>query len=310
MEQAGAGRFAPSPSGDLHLGNLRTALLAWLAARSSGRSFLVRMEDLDRDRTVPGAAERQLADLAALGLDWDGPVVFQSQRLGLYDGAVARLAEAGLTYPCFCTRREIREAASAPQAAGAGELVAPEGAYPGTCWGLSAAERQDRIASGRPPAIRLRADLAVETIRDALHAEVTGVVDDLVLVRGDGTPAYNLAVVVDDADQGIDQVVRGDDLLASAPRQAHLARLLGLPIPAYGHVPLALNRAGQRLAKRDGAVTLAELAALGVGAEEVLARLAVSCGLARAGERVAAADLIDRFAWSRLVKEPWVVDPA
>jgi glutamyl-tRNA synthetase len=226
------GRFAPSPTGDLHLGNLRTALLAWLFARSAGASFLMRMEDLDTGRVRPGAEERQLADLRAIGIDWDGPVVRQSERLDLYAGALERLD----TYPCFCTRAEIREAASAPHG--------PVGAYPGTCRELSERERAEREAAGRPPALRVRAD---------------GTVDDFVVRRGDGAFAYNLAVVVDDAEMGVDQVVRGDDLADSTPRQVWLARALGLPVPDYVHVPLVVGPDGARLAKRHGAVTLREL---------------------------------------------------
>lgn len=291
-----AGRFAPSPSGDLHLGNLRTALLAWLFARSTGRRFLVRVEDLDRVR--PGAEERQLADLAALGLDWDGDVVHQSARLPLYDAAIARLQRAGLTYECFCTRKEILNAAAAPHA--------PDGAYPGTCRDLTDAEREQRRATGRRPALRLRAGTDKFTVDDELHGRYTGAVDDLVLRRGDGIPAYNLAVVVDDAAQGIDQVVRGDDLLSSAPRQAYLAGLLGLPAPTYAHVPLALNAEGKRLAKRDGAVTLADQAALGRTPADVLAALARSLGMAAAGETVTLTRLLDRWNPDDLPADPWI----
>jgi glutamyl-tRNA synthetase len=229
------GRFAPSPTGDLHLGNLRTALLAWLWARTGGGRFLVRMEDLDRGRVREQFYDRQLRDLAAIGLDWDGPVVRQSERTELYEDAIARLD----TYPCWCTRAEIREAASAPH----GEL--PEGAYPGTCRDLSSAEQAERAAGGRPAALRLRVE------------GVPGV-DDFVLRRGDGAFAYNLAVVVDDADQGVNHVVRGHDLEDSTPRQLLLMRLLGLPEPEYHHVPLILGPDGKRLAKRHGAVTLEE----------------------------------------------------
>jgi glutamyl-tRNA synthetase len=247
------GRFAPSPTGTLHLGNLRTALLAWLFARSTGSPFLVRMEDLDTARVRPGSAEEQLSDLAAIGLDWDGDVVFQSQRLDLYAGAIARLRDAGRVYECFCTRAEIRAAASAPH----GPL--PEGAYPGTCLRLSDAERAERRAAGRPPALRVRADAATVTFEDRLRGSQEGVVDDFVVRRNDGAPAYNLAVVVDDADQGVDEVVRGADLVGSTPRQLLLYRLLGLPAPAYAHVPLVLGPDGARLAKRHGDVTLREV---------------------------------------------------
>jgi glutamyl-tRNA synthetase len=305
----GAGRFAPSPSGDLHVGNLRTALLAWLFARSTGRRFLIRMEDLDR--VQPGAGVRQLADLVALGLDWDGPVVYQSDRNGFYDEAMGRLTSQGLTYECFCTRREIREAASAPHR---DPLVAADGSYPGTCRKLSVAEAAERRAAGRQGALRLRAGVPQWTIRDDLLGPFTGVVDDVVLRRNDGVAAYNLAVVVDDAAQGVDQIVRGDDLLTSAPRQAYLASLLGLPAVTYAHVPLALNTAGRRLAKRDGAVTLADLFTGGRTPREVLGTIAVSLGLADAGdqvvdEAVSPSGLLARFDPDRLPRTPWIVDP-
>jgi glutamyl-tRNA synthetase len=248
-----AGRFAPSPTGVLHLGNLRTALLAWLFARSAGSQFLVRMEDLDTGRVRPGLAEQQLADLVAVGLDWDGPVVAQSARHSLYDAALAVLQEQRLLYECYCTRAEIREAASAAH----GPL--PEGAYPGTCLRLSASELAEKRASGRPPALRVRAGGASVDFDDRLLGRISGVVDDFVVRRGDGAFAYNLAVVVDDAEQGVEEVVRGSDLADSTPRQLWLARALGLPEPSHAHVPLVLGPDGTRLAKRHGDVTLREL---------------------------------------------------
>ncbi len=248
------GRFAPSPTGTLHLGNLRTALLAWLFARSAGSRFLVRMEDLDTSRVRPGVAEEQLADLAAVGLDWDDEVAYQSARQDRYVAAIEDLRAGGRLYECFCTRAEIREAASAPH----GPL--PEGHYPGTCLRLTEAERQERRAM-RPPALRVRADGARVGFADRLHGQVEGVVDDFVVRRNDGAVAYNLAVVVDDAAQGVEEVVRGDDLLDSTPRQLFLARMLGLPGPSHAHVPLVLGPDGARLAKRHGAVTLREVPA-------------------------------------------------
>jgi glutamyl-tRNA synthetase len=283
-----AGRFAPSPSGDLHVGNLRTALLAWLCARQSGRDFLLRVEDLDRVRE--GAEQRQLDDLAALGLDWDGPVVRQSERARLYDAALASLAGRGLVFECFCTRREIHDAPSAPHG--------PPGSYPGTCRDLTETEREVRRRE-RPAALRLRAGVATFTIEDSLHGTYEGPVDDLVLRRGDGAIAYNLAVVVDDAHQGIDQVVRGDDLLSSAPRQAYLATLLAATPPTYVHVPLALNAAGHRLAKRDGAVTLRDLGPATFGI------IAASLRLTGATP----ADLVADFDVTRIPRAPWVFVP-
>ncbi len=284
----GAGRFAPSPSADLHIGNLRTAVLAWLFARAGGRRFLIRVEDLD-DRTHPEIADRQLADLAAIGVSWDEPPEWQSQHPQRYEAVIEGLAARDLVYECFCSRKEILEAPRAPHA--------PEGAYPGTCRDLSAAQRAERRESGRPPALRLRADTDEFTVTDLVHGRYSGVVDDFVLRRGDGVPAYNLAVVVDDAHSGIDQVVRGDDLLSSSPRQAYLAGLLGYPQPVYAHVPLALNVEGKRLAKRDGAVTLAEL-----GIERAWALITGSLGWPAADM----AGLLNRFDPAALPREPWI----
>lgn len=291
LEGMAAGRFAPSPSGDLHIGNLRTAVLAWLFARSTGRSFLIRIEDLDR--VQPGAAERQLADLAGLGLTWDGEPMLQSSRRDRYDAAIELLIAAGRTFECFCTRREIQEAPSAPHL--------PPGAYPGTCRELSDADRAARRAE-RSPAIRLRSEVSEWTVSDLLHGTVTAAEDDLVLRRNDGIAAYNLAVVVDDAVQGIDQVVRGDDLLTSAPRQAYLATLLGVEPPCYAHVPLALNADGKRLAKRDGAVTYGELTKRGV---DVLGLIAASLALdGRTPE-----ELLQQFDPAKLLRDPWIFTP-
>lgn len=292
-----AGRFAPSPTGPLHVGNLRTALVAWLAARADGSAFGLRVDDLD-----PGARRAheagQLADLAAVGVEWDGPIVRQSERREHYAAALAALEGTGRTYECFCTRREVLEAARAPH----GE--APEGAYPGTCRDLTAAERARRRAEGRPPALRLRAGGERIAVTDALAGPYEGAVDDLVLRRNDGLPAYNLTVVVDDAAQGVAQVVRGDDLLSSTPRQVLLARLLGLPVPAYLHVPLVVGADGARLAKRDGAVTLADLAAGGVRVEAVRDALVASLGPAVAVGPDGRPDPAT-FVPDRLPPRPW-----
>lgn len=284
----GAGRFAPSPSADLHIGNLRTAVLAWLFARSTGRRFLVRVEDLD-DRTHDDVARRQLADLAALGLTWDEPPQWQSAHPERYDAVIDSLAREGLVYECFCSRKEILSAPRAPHT--------PEGAYPGTCRELTTAQLDDRRGTGRPPALRLRSDRGQFTVTDVLHGEYTGLVDDFVLRRGDGVAAYNLAVVVDDAASGIDQVVRGDDLLPSSPRQAYLASLLGFPQPVYAHVPLALNEDGKRLAKRDGDVTLRDL-----GVDRVLALITGSLGWP-ADDMEA---LLRQFDPAELPRQPWI----
>jgi glutamyl-tRNA synthetase len=284
------GRFAPSPTGTLHLGNLRTALLAWLFARSQDARFLVRMEDLDTGRVRRHFEDEQLHDLAALGLDWDGPVVRQSERLELYEEALDRLRAQGLIYECWCTRREIREAASAPH----GDV--PDGAYPGTCLALTERERAERRASGRAPALRVAAGGARVGFRDRIAGEQEGVVDDFVVRRNDGAIAYNMAVVVDDAEQGIGEVVRGADLLDSTPRQLWLPERLGLPAPRHAHVPLMLGPDGERLAKRHGAVTLADRAALGETPDDVRATLAASVGLCAPGERITTAELVERFS--------------
>ena len=283
-----AGRFAPSPSADLHIGNLRTAVLAWLFARSSGRRFLIRIEDLD-DRTLEDVGLRQLAHLAAIGVTWDAEPTWQSHQPQRYADVIDSLVERGLVFDCFCSRREILEAPRAPHA--------PEGAYPGSCRDLTDSERAERLAAGRPPALRLRADVSEYTVTDLLHGDYTGVVDDFVLRRGDGVPAYNLAVVVDDAASGVDQVVRGDDLLASAPRQAYLASLLGHAPPVYAHVPLALNAEGKRLAKRDGAVTLAEL-----GVPTAFRLITESLGWPSSDMD----ELLERFDPATLPRTPWV----
>jgi len=297
-----AGRFAPSPSADLHIGNLRTAVLAWLFARSTGRRFLMRVDDLD-DRTFTEIANRQLDDLAAIGLTWDEPAEWQTQHSDRYDAAIAGLSDRGLLYECYCSRKDIAQAPRAPHA--------PEGAYPGTCRDLTDAERSDRRAQlGRPPALRLRTEAGAElpappavtyTVHDLLHGDYTGIVDDFVVRRGDGVPAYNLAVVVDDAAQDIDQVVRGDDLLPSSPRQAYLARLLGYPEPTYAHVALVLNEDGARLAKRDGAITLAE-----IGVERALAQIAESLGYT--GGTVE--QMLTQFKPGALPRHPWIYRPA
>ncbi|WP_423919538.1 tRNA glutamyl-Q(34) synthetase GluQRS [Candidatus Poriferisodalis sp.] len=301
------GRWAPSPTGDLHLGNLRTALLAWLFARSAGGRLLWRFEDLD-SAVRPQFYESQLRDVAAVGLDWDGEPIRQSNRIDVYLDAIANLRQRGLTYECFCTRREIAEAVVAPHG------PSPEGAYPGTCRRLTRSQLSQRRGEGRPPAIRLRVDAPDTqhlelTVADRQLGSYTGIVDDFVIQRGDGTSAYNLAVVVDDAAQGVNQVVRGDDLLPSTPRQVHLARLLGLDPPECVHVPLVLGPQGRRLAKRDGAVTLADRLALGEAPLYVLNLLLTSLGL----EPVTTVDdlpaLAERFDPTALPTQPWVWTP-
>jgi len=296
------GRFAPSPTGPLHLGNARTALLSWLAARACGGTYVMRLEDLDLPRVRPGAEEGILADLLWLGLDWDeGPDVGgpfgpyrQSERMDLYALALARLREGKLAYPCFCSRAEVQAAAQAPHG------PFDEGPrYPGTCRDLEPAEVRRR-AQSRPPAWRLRVEEGEVVFFDLVHgpqrrnvAEETG---DFVIARADGVPAYQLAVVVDDAAMGVTEVVRGDDLLGSTARQLLLYRALELEAPRFAHVPLLLGEDGARLAKRHGAPTLSALRERGADPRGVAGLLAGLSGLAPRGTRLHPRDLVAGFS--------------
>lgn len=276
-------------------------MLAWLVARASGRRFLLRVEDIDEQRCRPEHAARQLADLRAVGLDWDDEPVWQTTRLEAYREALGTLTSAGHTYECYCSRREIREAQSAPHGAA--------GRYPGTCRELSTGQRdQRRRSSGRPPAIRLRGADAERGWDDLVLGAQRGVVDDVVLQRWDGALAYNLAVVVDDLWQDVDQVVRGDDLVDQTATQILLTELLGTasggPIE-YGHVPLVVNARGERLAKRDGAVTLTDLTAAGVSADQVVENLLGSFGAAVPAGARSLADAVQSFDLSALPRAPW-----
>ena len=282
------GRFAPSPTGPLHLGNLRTALIAWCCARSTGSEFLIRIEDLDTGRRRAGSGEQQLGDLAAIGIEWDQAVVVQSEREQLYSDALETLRADGLLYECWCTRAEIREASSAPHGSPT--------SYPGSCRELNAAELTLRRESGRSPALRVRADEAEVDFFDRVHGQIRGTVDDFVVARQDGAFAYQLAVVVDDAAQSIDEVVRGDDLLESTAAQCWLQAKLGLPRPSYVHVPLMRDGDGERMSKRDQSLTLAGQAALGLGAEQVRDHLAASIGLSEVGELLTGEQLVSRFS--------------
>jgi glutamyl-tRNA synthetase len=282
------GRFAPSPTGSLHVGNLRTALFAWLLARSAGDAFRLRMEDLDRVTAAPEHERAQQADLAAVGVDWDGDVWRQSERFDRYEAALAELHHAGLTYECYCSRREIRQSVAAPHDDGGLR-------YPGRCRRLTTSQRARRRTE-RAPAIRFRAESdRVVVVDDVVVGPVEGRASDVVLRRNDGVPAYNLAVVVDDAAAGIDVVARGDDLLPSTPSQIAIGLALGLPAPRYAHVPLVVGPDGKRLAKRDGAITLPELSNRGLGVEAVRSALAVTLGIAELGERVSPGELVGRF---------------
>ena len=263
------GRFAPSPTGELHVGNLRTAIAAWASATFAGGEFLIRWEDLDQFNSSTEHSVTQLRDLTAMGITFHREPVTQSQRFAMYHDAINNLVERGLTYECFCSRKDIREAVSAPH----GSVLV----YPGTCRDLTETQREER-RQVRPGALRLRADGITASFTDYLHGEVTGIVDDVVLRRNDGIPSYNIAVVVDDASQGVTEVVRGDDLLDITPTQVYLQSLLGYRTPVYGHVPLVIGTDGERLAKRHGAVTLSDLAEYGITASQVRDELWRSLG--------------------------------
>lgn len=275
MSRSGFGRFAPSPSGVMHFGNLRTAVAAYLFAKSSGREFLVRIEDIDTGRSRSDFAAQALEDLTALGLLSDERVVYQSQRHELYQAALEQLVKKGLVYECYCSRADVAAAASAPHG--------KPGIYPGICRDLSDSERVEKraalAAQGRKPALRLRAPQGVEyTVHDSLLGPLTGLLHDFVLRRTDGDWAYQLVVVVDDMNQGVDQIVRGADLASSAPVQAWLTETLGGRPASYAHVPLVMNAQGQRLAKRDKSVTRPELNALGWSDQQILLRALETLG--------------------------------
>ncbi|WP_276847862.1 glutamate--tRNA ligase family protein [Corynebacterium pyruviciproducens] len=284
-----AGRYAPSPSGDLHIGNLRTALAAWLDARASGRRFVLRIEDVDEQRSSRETARRQIEHLAALGIEWDGEPVYQQDRYALYEEALTRLP----TFECYCTRKDIREATRAPHT--------PPHFYPGTCIGIQAPKE----VGDRTPAVRYLGG-GEATIYDDLHGTVTGPVDHCVLRRGGREPgwAYNLACVVDDLAQGVDRVVRGEDLLESSPTQAAIISALGAEPPTYCHLPLVVNAAGKRLAKRDGVTTLPDLLERHTLAE-IVGYLGRSLGIEGA---TTAREMVAKYDPQRIPREPWVFD--
>ena len=297
------GRYAPSPTGAMHLGNARTALLAWLDARRCGGAFVLRVEDLDGARVVAGAEARLLADLAWLGLDWDegpdrgGPCgpYRQSERARLYDATVDRLLGAGQAFPCACSRADVARAATAPHAADDDE---PR--YPGRCRRLGAREVAERAAAqGRQPSVRYAGGGASEPD-----------VDDFVLRRADGVAAYQLAVVVDDIAMRITRVVRGDDLRRSTPRQLALYRALGAAPPEFVHVPLVLAPGGERLAKRTRPPSVDGLRERGLEPDAVVGALAASAGLGPPGQRSAPRALVDVFDWSRVPAAPVTIDDA
>ena len=293
----GRGRFAPSPTGDLHLGNARTALLAWARARRAGASFVMRVEDIDGPRTVPGALQGTLDELRWLGVDWDeGPDVGgpagpyrQSQRSERYQAALERLAQAGQTFACYLSRSDLREVASAPHGATGPVYGAAERAH-------NAVLAQQRAAAGRPASVRFEPVPSTLTLDDALHGQVRfdteRDVGAVVLRRSDGLWSYALAVVVDDAAMGIEEVVRGDDLLAASGPQLALQVALGLRTPRYLHVPVLLDASGERMAKRRGDWTLRALRERGTDPARLRGALLASAGLLPAPEPLSVSDTL------------------
>lgn len=295
------GRFAPTPSGRMHLGNVFSCLMAWLSARSAGGRIVLRIEDLDPRAQDKAVADRLMADLEWLRLPWDEGPYRQSERTDIYEDAVRRLRELGLTYPCFCTRAELH-AATAPHASDGTYL------YAGTCRDLTPEQIAERSCR-RAPATRLRVpdkddpagtiefcDLAYGPQREVLAREC----GDFLVRRSDGVFAYQLAVVVDDGLMGVNQVVRGRDLLGSSARQIYLARLLGLAAPAYGHVPLLTAPDGRRLSKRDQDLDLGALRQRGITSRRIVGALAAAAGIAQKGEEVSPEELLGRFSWEKI----------
>ncbi len=310
------GRFAPSPTGEIHLGNVWTALWVWVHARQHYGTVVLRVEDLDPDRSRPALAAQQLADLHWLGLDWDegpdeggayGPYI-QSERQSIYDRTFAQLAARDLVYPCYCTRAELRAVASAPHAGEGG------GRYPGTCRTLDAHERARRAASGRVPSWRLRLPDHLTPIRfddlcqGSVEEDVALVAGDFVVRRADGVYAYQLAVVVDDGLMQISEVLRGADLLSSTARQIWLYRLLGYVEPRFGHVPLLIDRDGHRLSKRQASLSVTHLRAAGVQPQEIVGALAFVAGLVPEPTPLMPHDLIGRLDLERLSHPSLTID--
>ena len=295
------GRLAPSPTGLLHLGHARSFLLAWLSARSAGGRVVLRMEDLDASRVKDGFCAGVLRDLEWLGLDWDGPVLYQSaHRDELFESAL-ELMDRGLAYPCVCTRREVEEAIAAPHAGDS------PGVYPGTCRDRYGSLEEARRKSGREPALRYRVPTGEVRIEDRLHGgylqDVAAEVGDFPITSRDGQVAYQLAVVLDDERQGVNEVVRGDDLLESTPRQALLIDDLYFERPAWAHVPLVTDARGRRFAKRKDSLSLAALSTSGLEPKVLVGWLASTLGAAvcepEGGPRTPQ-DLLEGFDLTRL----------
>ncbi len=299
------GRLAPSPTGAQHVGNARTYLIAWLSARSRGGRVVLRMEDIDSPRIKPGAAEQALVDLRWLGLDWDGDPLIQTQRLPIYESALRQLQRDEQVYPCTCTRGDVERAASAPHAEHEGPV------YPGTCAGRTAREAGALGLTPHSWRFRLpgRTPLFTDVFRGPSEIDLTRNGGDFVVWKSAGTPAYQLAVAVDDAAQGVTEVIRGDDLLISTPRQLLLYQSFGLEPPCFGHVPLVVGPDGRRLAKRHGDTRLSALRAAGVQPQRLLGLLAWSCGWIERCEPVSIDDLIGRYRLGAMPSTPLVLTP-
>ena len=295
------GRFAPSPSGRMHLGNVFSALLAWLSAKSAGGEILLRIEDLDPSRSRETYAEAIMEDFRWLGLGWDRRSENQSRRGEIYTAAIEKLQAQALVYPCYCTRDQLH-AASAPHASD-GRVI-----YPGFCRDLTA---QQRGQMKKTPSLRLRVPHETIVFTDGLQGqqEMDLAADwgDFIIRRADGVAAYQLAVVVDDGQSGVTQVVRGRDLLSSTPAQLYLYRLLGLPAPKFYHVPMLLAPDGRRLSKRDRDLDLGELRKLWPP-EQIIGLLAHLCGLIPRWEKVSAAELAEEFSWDKICREDITLD--
>ena len=298
---APVGRFAPTPSGRMHLGNVFAALIAWLSVRSRGGHLVLRMEDLDTQRTSAEYARILREDLMWLGLDWDLETPPQSSRSAVYDRYFEKLMDLGLLYPCYCTRSQLHSV-NAPHLSD-GTYV-----YPGTCRDLTPVQRE---SFGRAPAWRVRVPASQWQLTDLCQGEYTQDLEaecgDFVVRRADGIYVYQLAVTVDDGEAGVTEVVRGTDLLSSAPRQMYLQELFGFPHPTYGHVPLLMSSDGRRLSKRDRDLDLGQLR-LRCSAEQVLGVLAHAAGLTEKPEPISAKELAAVFSWEKLRKDSIYLD--